>query len=244
MDFHIYLTLLFIFIIRLTKHITVPESLITAIFAPSAYNVQLKEYNELLKQRRELNNEQNLLSAKDHYAKWTKNNRKLDKLNKEISSKGEQLLNMKNTFINNAGKYKVILITLPFFFVKFYFGKRLVYSFNTTDIGTHNNIDKMFPKYFQVLCTVGWFGLPILFIKKFLLEIFGENSTLGMKLAGNNNFLLTSGVSLGIWIWALEKIIDEIEFVVQNLFVKIDKPTIANDKEYTTSAVPSTAELD
>ncbi|KAL6937461.1 hypothetical protein ACO0RG_003970 [Hanseniaspora osmophila] len=240
MELHLLLTIFFILLTRVSNVYSIPENVVLYLLAPAEYKVELKNYQKILNEKTELKAEQSSISAQDQYAKWTKNNRRLEKMDKELSAK-KTLIQSFKTVADQRTKYlKIALVTAPFFIVKFYYGKKLVYLFE------EDHLSPMLPKPLQVVCTLGFVGVPMAIVKKVLSEILGKKTA-----STESAVLATSGVSLGIWIWALEKIISEIIFVYKNIFVKIDEPkTLNNPVEIVTKnpdvelIAPTSAELD
>ena len=65
-------------------------------FAPG--NELSKKYLAKVKERHELKEFNNSISAQDNYAKWTKNNRKLDSLDKEINNLKDEIQSENKAF--------------------------------------------------------------------------------------------------------------------------------------------------
>ncbi|KAG0675681.1 GET complex subunit get1 [Pichia californica] len=84
---------------------------------------QISKLNLLMKESRSIESERNKLSAQDHYAKWTKLNRKLDKLNDEIKLLSK---NIQSSQLVKVGKISSILLFLekiPLYFIRFWYSR-------------------------------------------------------------------------------------------------------------------------
>lgn len=157
-----------------------------------------KHYSRLLKEKLKLQEEQRSISAQDHYAKWTKNNRRMDNLDKELDSLKKKLREDTEAMGKRLRQLKLVALTLPFFVLKIWKGKNVVYYLPAQG---------MFPKFIEGVWSNGWGHIaftPLKYLKK-----------------GDSNVALENvevGVSLGIWCWAVLKVINTIEFVVKTLF--------------------------
>lgn len=68
---------------------------------------QTSKLNALIKESRSVELERNKISAQDHYAKWTKLNRKLDKLNDEIKQTSHSI---QTAQLSHVGLYSTVLL--------------------------------------------------------------------------------------------------------------------------------------
>lgn len=135
---------------------------------------------DLMRQRGDLILAQKEISAQDEYAKWTKNNRALDKINKQIEEEKKALLAQVDGTKATLKKFKLAAITVPFTFLKFYKGKMPIYELPKG----------IFPNYLQGLMQHGWIYVPL--------------GPLNLKKVSEG---ATVTVSLGIWLFALLKVV-------------------------------------
>ncbi|KAL3234808.1 Golgi to ER traffic protein 1 [Nakaseomyces bracarensis] len=172
------------------------------------------KFHELIKERRKVREENKSLSAQDHYAKWTKNNRKLDKLDKEIDELAGQIKANNEKVKGSLKKLKLVLITVPFLLFKLWKGKHIVYN-----LPDH----QMFPQLIAGVWSQGWLYialLPLQLVKQTL-----SGSTVDIETATIPHL----GVSLGIWLWALERVSSTIEFMIKQFGSRsIQKPITEN----------------
>ncbi|AET40566.1 GET complex subunit GET1 Ecym_6183 [Eremothecium cymbalariae DBVPG len=145
---------------------------------------------QLIRERQDLHLKQQKLSAQDHYAQWTKNNRKLDTLDRDVEqAKKDYLEGIKSTK-SKLAKLKFLLVTAPFTFLKFYKGKIHVSS-----------VPKgMFPRVIEGTLEHGWLYVALAPIQS--------------KQISEGAFVM---VSLGIWLFALLKVLDACEFIIDVL---------------------------
>ncbi|CCF58915.1 hypothetical protein KAFR_0F03190 [Kazachstania africana CBS 2517] len=168
-----------------------------------------REYNSKLRKQRQLIEENHSISAQDNYAKWTKNNRQLDKLKIELSELDSKIkLNSKNLHAI-FHKLKLITLTLPFFVFKIWKGKEIVYYLPTNDT---------FPYLISGVWNNGWLHLVLTPLN----YILGRQTSMSTKV----------GVSFGIWIWALTNVISNIESLIKFLLFteKIEAPKVTSQK--------------
>lgn len=177
-------------------------------------NATFKQLIALNKEYIEIKKEQDKISAQDQYGKWTKLNRKLDDITakkKTLTSKIEQ------TTKENDAKVKKIenfIIKYPFLGLKMYYGKTLIFQFEHKAA-----IARILPDFLEQICTVGFTGIPITFIKMLLSFIRNDSniSEFGYK-KGN-------GVSIGILFYCLESVISEfLGLFSNNVFSRIEVP--------------------
>lgn len=84
---------------------------------------QMKKLNELIKESRTIELERNKISAQDHYAKWTKLNRKLDKLNDEIKLLSKNIQSSQSTQVNKISSIFLFLEKIPLYFIRFWYSR-------------------------------------------------------------------------------------------------------------------------
>lgn len=172
------------------------------------FNPYFPQLSTKLKEQANLIETNNSISAQDNYAQWTKNNRKLDKLKKEINELRESLLQFNKNKISQWNKLTKIGITFPFILFKLWKGKQIVY------ILPSNNI---FPSMINGILNNG-----------FLFIVLGplnwlRNGHMHSNVLSSDEIveesILSFGVSLGIWCWALNTVISATEFIVNQLLL-------------------------
>lgn len=89
----------------------------------------IKKLSVLSKERRQIELERNSISAQDQYAKWTKLNRKLNKLNDEITGLSEKISSEQSKHINTISRLIMIVQNAPMYFVKFWYARTPVLLF-------------------------------------------------------------------------------------------------------------------
>lgn len=89
----------------------------------SSDKTQIKKLNELIKESRTIELERNKISAQDHYAKWTKLNRKLDKLNDEIKLLSKDIQSNQSTQVSKISSIFLFLEKIPLYFIKFWYSR-------------------------------------------------------------------------------------------------------------------------
>ncbi|CAH02798.1 GET complex subunit GET1 [Kluyveromyces lactis] len=158
---------------------------------------------ELMHQRQAILAEQKEISAQDQYVKWTKNNRTLEKINKQIEEEKKQLLSQVDRTKASLKKVKLVLITVPFTILKFYKGKMPIYDLPKG----------LFPNYLQGLFQHGWVYLAL--------------GPLNIKKVGDGTHVT---VSLAIWLFALLKVVSTLGNIWESLTAPaIPAPTITTD---------------
>ncbi|SJM87746.1 probable Golgi to ER traffic protein 1 [Zygosaccharomyces bailii] len=195
----VYLCLFFIFLTKLLEYTSSYHDrwLSQLSITPQTRRVSQK-YHETFQQRVNLQEENRSLSAQDNYARWTKNNRKLSELDKQLAKLREELqmsTASSRKFFSNA---KLLGLTVPFWIVKIWKRGHIVYSLPRADL---------FPKIVNGVWARGWLYLvlaPLNFLRK------------GSFVTAD---YVNVGVSLGIWIWALQKTVNTVEFLVQQLLL-------------------------
>lgn len=169
------------------------------------------QYRELILQRQKLQEENYSISAQDNYARWTKNNRKLDELDRKLNTLRSELQGANASSKKIFGNLKIIGLTIPFWILKIWQRNHVVYHLPKQDL---------FPKLVTGIWARGWFYLalgPFQYLKNGSLSI---------------QDYVPLGVSLGIWIWALQTTITTIEFLVKQLI--LEKPVTPPSKKPST----------
>lgn len=91
-----------------------------------------KKFLELQHKRKELYNttvERSGVSAQDEYAKWTKLNRRADKLNKEVENLTQEVMTSKEQTTKAVGFALALITTLPVWFFRIWFRKAIFFYF-------------------------------------------------------------------------------------------------------------------
>lgn len=187
------------------------------------FNPYFPQLSTKLKEQAILIETNNSISAQDNYAQWTKNNRKLDKLKKEISELRENLLQFNKNKISQWNKLTKIGITLPFILFKLWKGKQIVYILPS---------NKIFPSMINGILNNGFLFI-VLGPLNWLRYGHMHTSILSSEKMVEEN-ILSFGVSLGIWCWALNTVISTIEFIVNQLFLKQKELAPSTSKQTTT----------
>lgn len=175
----------------------------------STNNDSYKTYEKKLKERLQLQEENHSISAQDNYAKWTKNNRRLEKLNEDLKSLSEQLKVQRNQTTKLLKSVKLVSLTVPFLILKLWKGKFPVYYLPHAEV---------FPKIIGGVLSQGWLYLGLLPLR----ILRGGNKVEELDIVPKVS------VSLGIWIWAFTSVLATLEFLV-NQFVftkKLNKPIL------------------
>lgn len=180
------------------------------------FNPYFPQLTTKLKEQTVLVETNNSISAQDNYAQWTKNNRKLDQLKKEIGELKENLIQFNKSKISLWNKLNKLVITIPFLLFKLWKGKSIVYRLPSNQV---------FPSVINGVWHNGF-----LFVALAPLNWIRHGTIHPQTLSTENNFI-SFGVSLGIWCWALNTVISTIEFIVNQLFIrdKVIEPT-TNEK--------------
>lgn len=204
------------FILIKLVHLSEPyhDSWLESLFFKN-HPVTLK-FHDLIKERKHIRDENKSMSAQDNYAKWTKNNRKLDKLDKEIDDLANQMKANNEKLKGGLKKLKLVLITVPFLLFKLWKGKHIVYN-----LPDH----QMFPQLIAGVWSQGWLFLallPLQIAKKMLLS---SKSAVEIETATIPHL----GISLGIWLWALERVSSNIEFLIKQFMTNnVQRPASEN----------------
>ncbi|QHS73304.1 GET complex subunit GET1 [Saccharomyces paradoxus] len=176
-------------------------------FAPG--NELSKKYLAKIKERHELKEFNNSISAQDNYAKWTKNNRKLDSLDKEINNLKDGIQSENKAFQAHLHKLKLLTLTVPFFVFKIVYGKTPIYQLSSST-------STLFPTFVSGVWSQGW-----LYVILHPLRTISQKWHIMEGKFGVSKFdgVALQSVSLGIWVWALMNVLNGIEFIVNQLFL-------------------------
>ncbi|AGO13158.1 AaceriAFR006Cp [[Ashbya] aceris (nom. inval.)] len=149
-----------------------------------------EKLQQLIRERQELHQQQQSLSAQDHYAKWTKNNRRLDALDRDITRERKNYLESVEATKARLAKLKLLVVTVPFTALKFYKGKLPVYALPKG----------MFPRFIEGTLEHGWLYMALAPLN---MKQFSEGASVA--------------VSLGIWLFALLRVLGAVEFILETL---------------------------
>lgn len=175
------------------------------------FNPYFPQLSTKLREQAKLIEVNNSISAQDNYAQWTKNNRKLDKLKKEINELREKLLQFNKSKINQWNKLTKICITIPFILFKLWKGKQIVYNLPS---------NKIFPSMINGILHNGFLFVvlgPLNWLRYGTMHSNIQSSLSPEEKSEEN--ILSFGVSLGIWCWALNTVISTVEFIINQLFI-------------------------
>lgn len=84
---------------------------------------EMLKLNELIKESRKIEHERNSISAQDHYAKWTKLNRRLDKLNDQIKELSKNIQNSKTTHVGKISSILLFLEKVPLYVLRSWYAR-------------------------------------------------------------------------------------------------------------------------
>ncbi|GMM57778.1 GET complex subunit [Maudiozyma humilis] len=183
-----------------------------------------KAYAAKLHEQKTLQEENHSISAQDNYARWTKNNRKLDKLAGEVKELRAQVLSQQGQGRKLLKNSRLLLLTLPFLGLKLWKGKEIVYYLPSS---------RLFPHLLNGTWHQGWLFLAMYPLKLVLSRV---NSVYDVSFVTEKLTVFSGpavGVSLGIWLWALTSVLASIEFVVNTLVLgeKLEDPVKAAKKQ-------------
>ena len=152
---------------------------------------------ELVGKRRELHGEQRAISAQDEYARWTKLNRQISQLDAKIKQTQEQLEETRKVGEKHLGTLRLVFFTAPALVLRFWKGKLPVYMLPSG----------MFPRAVEAVLSQGWAAAALAPVR----YVWAPSVVQPLQLE--------TPVCLAIWLWALTRVLDTIEFVVRSLCV-------------------------
>lgn len=200
MDTFVLIALLLTFIVQLLNWTTTYHAGLISKFFP---NNAINEYAKLAKQRQELHTVNSKLSAQDDYAKWTKNNRNLSKLDKQLNDMSVKIKSLDANRSHILKRVKLVALTLPLIAIKLLHGKKIVYSMDDTTV---------FPQLVGGIWEKGFMSAALL-----PLHLWQNNFTLERKEG--------TVICLGIYLWALSNFLSNLEFIFETVVTKpITKP--------------------
>ncbi|SCV00583.1 LANO_0F07602g1_1 [Lachancea nothofagi CBS 11611] len=150
---------------------------------------------ELSRKRQDLQRQQRSTSAQDEYAKWTKLNRQISQLDTQLTEAQAQLKQTRQVGEKALSRLRLILLTAPLLLLRFWKGKVAVYTLP----------QGMFPRMIETILSQGWAALAMAPMR----YVWAPGALKPLQLE--------TPVCLGIWIWALTKVLDTAEFVVRSL---------------------------
>ncbi|CEP60491.1 GET complex subunit GET1 LALA0_S01e12112g [Lachancea lanzarotensis] len=167
------------------------DSVVDAIWSkPGALRLR-----ELSKKLHSLQTQQRSISAQDEYAKWTKLNRQIAQLDKQVKAAQEELKQMRQAGEKSLSRVRLLTLTAPLLLLRFWKGKTVVYSVP----------QGMFPRLIETILSQGWAALAMAPVR----YIWAPGPLKPLQLE--------TPVCLGIWIWALTRVLNTVEFVVRSL---------------------------
>ncbi|RLV93604.1 Golgi to ER traffic protein 1 [Spathaspora sp. JA1] len=141
LDIDPYTVLLSVFIIVLAQQIikqigksTIQEFIwLSYIHYGTKLNLssQFAQLSQAKEQLHQINKEKRAISAQDEYAKWTKLNRRCDKLTEEISSMTDQISQSKATVDKLTGLLITVATTIPLWFFRIFSRKTHLFYFSS-----------------------------------------------------------------------------------------------------------------
>lgn len=176
------------------------------------------KYRQVLAEHQKLAASNRAVSAQDDYARWTKNNRKLTQMENELKRLKEQLAAATAQNKQMLGKLRLVSLTLPFLALKLWKGKHVVFYLPKSNV---------FPKVISGVWSQGWLYLALAPLKLITGKSVVTASTAEV------------GVSLGIWLWALQRVIDTLEFLLKQLLLTpaMKRPSVGEKHEITSDKV-------
>lgn len=194
----VYVSLLFVALNKLLQYTaTYHDSWGSRLALPNVRAAGDK-YRQVLAEHQRLTKLNRSVSAQDDYARWTKNNRKLTQMENELKRLKEQLGSATAQNKQILGRLRLVSLTLPFLALKLWKGKHVVYYLPKSNV---------FPKVISGVWSQGWLYLALA----------------PMRLLTGKPVVTASaaevGVSLGIWLWALQRVIDTVELLVKQLLL-------------------------
>lgn len=174
-----YWLIVVLFLLFLDKSWSFLSSLVTSFNSSD-------HLKQLIDQKQKLQLEQQHISAQDQYSKWTKNNRKLESLEKQIQSAKDEYLTSMDVTKSRLRKLKLLGITLPSTFLKFYKSKLQIFTISKG----------IFPSLVEGILEHGW-----------LYVVLGP---LKWKSIGEGTMIT---VSLGTWMFAFLHVLSTLEFI-------------------------------
>lgn len=163
-----------------------------------------QRHSELVAKRFQLRKENNKISAQDEYARWTKNNRKLEALDRDIATAKNELEEHRKQVASLGRRLRTLMITMPLLVLRVWRGKHIVFELPHAC---------MFPNVVSHVLARGWLALALIPLDYVRPQVSSSN----VKLQG--------AVSLGIWVWALNNVITTVDFLItQGMAPKVPKP--------------------
>lgn len=208
----IYISLLFVFINKLLQYTSTYHERWATKFALPNVRIAGDRYRQKLSEHKKLAGINRSISAQDDYARWTKNNRKLTQLENELKKLKEDLANASAKNKQILGRLRLLSLTIPFILLKLWKGKHIVYYLPKSNV---------FPRIISGVWSEGWFYLGMAPLRMFKSQPIGTASVSEV------------GVSLGIWLWALQRVFDTIELLVKQLLLTsvVPEPRLSSGKD-------------
>lgn len=197
-DWVVYVSLLFVVVNKVLQYTAGYHEKWASKFALPNVRAAGRRYQRTLAQHQKLVAVNRSISAQDDYARWTKNNRKLTLLERELQGLKEELRRASVQNKQLLGRLRLLSLTLPFLALKLWKGKHVVYYLPRAEV---------FPKIVSGVWSQGWFYVALLPLRLLKKQSVGTASATDV------------GVSLGIWLWALQRVIDTVEFLIRQLLL-------------------------
>ncbi|SCU92746.1 LAME_0F01310g1_1 [Lachancea meyersii CBS 8951] len=150
---------------------------------------------ELSRKLHGLKTEQRSISAQDEYARWTKLNRQILQLETQVKDAQQQLKQMRQTGEKSLSRLRLVMLTAPLLLLRFWKGKTVVFSVP----------QGMFPRFVETVLSQGWAAMALAPVR----YVWAPGAFKPLQIE--------TPVCLGIWIWALTRVLDTVEFVARSL---------------------------
>lgn len=214
----IYVSLLFVALNKLLQYTASYHDSWGSRLALPNVKAAGNKYREVLAEHQKLAASNRAVSAQDDYVRWTKNNRKLTQMENELKRLKEQLAAATAQNKQMLGKLRLVSLTLPFLALKLWKGKHVVFYLPKSNV---------FPKVISGVWSQGWLYLALAPLKLVTGKSVVTASTAEV------------GVSLGIWLWALQRVIDTLEFLLKQLLLTpaMARPSVGEKHEITSDKV-------
>ncbi|CCH60215.1 hypothetical protein TBLA_0C04150 [Henningerozyma blattae CBS 6284] len=195
MEYPVVIAIVFLFITNFLNWTSQYHASIRAKLFSS--NTKLtSEYKSKLAKRHEYVLENNSISAQDNYAKWTKNNRAISKLDIELKKLKELISQNDSVNLKLFKRLRLVALTVPFMAIKLYYGKKIVYRLP---------FDNLFPQIMTLMVSKGFASLALLPLNYY-------------KSGGKLESISGLPICLGIYVWALTSVLKNLEFLVKFIF--------------------------
>ncbi|SCU87543.1 LAMI_0D06480g1_1 [Lachancea mirantina] len=205
-------TVVVVFVLKLVQWLSgYRDNVVDALWGGFAAS-KLKELGH---ERQKLYLEQQSVSAKDEYARWTKLNRRVGQLDARLSEMQTQLAAQRKRAHAQLSKLHTVFLTVPVLVAKFWKGKVPVVSIPAG----------MFPRVLEPVLGQGWAAAALMPAKYVVTTVLGTGPTVAGPVVApgaaadtvNAATSATAPICLAIWMWALTRVVDTAEDVVRDL---------------------------